>query len=135
MTPATIAGQSPGFAGAVTAGSLVFTSGLVAPSLLAGGGPKPGFDDQAREVLDHLAALLARTGSDLGHVLRVEAFLTDAAHLPRWNDAFARVWTAHRPARTTVLAGLVLSGALIEVQAVAMTAGAPRTSPASTPAG
>ncbi|MGH3378442.1 MAG: RidA family protein [Actinoallomurus sp.] len=113
----TVEGQSPAFSGAVTAGSLVFTSGLVAPSALAGNAL--GFACQVREVLDQLGALLARAGSDLGHVLRVEAFLTDASYLPGWNEAFAQVWTDHRPARTTVLTALALPAALIEVQAVA----------------
>jgi 2-iminobutanoate/2-iminopropanoate deaminase len=115
-----VTGQSADFPGAVVAGGLVFTSGLVAPSLLSRNEPIPSFADQAGEVLGHLEELLADAGSDLGRVLRVEAFLTDAAYLPRWNDAFSCSWTGHRPARSTIVTGLALPGALIEIQAVAL---------------
>ncbi len=120
-----VPGQSEDFPGAVVAGGLVFTSGLVAPSLFGRCSPPPGFAVQVREVLGALADLLAAAGSDLGQVLRVEAFLTDTAHLPEWSDAFARAWPGHRPARSTVVTALALPAALVEVQAVAVSAAGP----------
>jgi 2-iminobutanoate/2-iminopropanoate deaminase len=112
-----IPGQVPSLAGAVAAAGLVFTSGLVAPTVLAG--RETAFADQARQVLDELAATLERAGSGLDQVLRVEAFLASSADFPAWNEAFARVWPVAPPARTTLLGGFLLPAALIEVQAVA----------------
>lgn len=120
--PVAVPGQSPVFSGAVTAGGLVFTSGLIAPSVLAEPRRAPEFDVQVREVLAYLGELLDRCHSDLDHVVRVEAFVLDAAYLPGWNAAFARTWRTRRPARTTTLARPGLDGALIEIQATAQVA-------------
>lgn len=114
---ARVPGQVPAISGAVTHGGLVYTAGLVAPSVLRGG-PTP-IDGQVGEVLDLLRSVLAETGTEVARVLRLEAFLADPAHLPAWNAGFVQVWPSDPPARTTVCLQLAAPGALIEIQAVA----------------
>ncbi|HVW42084.1 MAG TPA: RidA family protein, partial [Amycolatopsis sp.] len=110
-------GQVPAISGAVVHGGLVYTAGLVAPSVLAGAGT--GIEQQVGEVLDLLGTVLAGAGSDLAAVLRLEAYLADTADLPAWNAGFTRIWPSEPPARTTVALTLAAPGALVEIQAVA----------------
>ena len=121
-----VPGQSPLLPGAVRYGDLVVTSGMVAPSALAGD-PSPGpdfspgldFRDEADEALATLLAALARFGVGPDRIIRVEAFLADAADVPVWNDAFRAIWPEPGPARTTLVSQFAAPGIRIEVQAIA----------------
>ncbi|MFR9807121.1 RidA family protein [Pseudonocardia sp. RS010] len=110
-------GQAPTISGAVAHGGLVYTAGLVAPSVLTGS-PGP-MEAQVAEVLDLLRSVLAESGTEAARVLRVEAYLTDPADLPVWDAGFAAVWPTDPPSRTTVCLTLAAPGARIEIQAVA----------------
>lgn len=122
---ARVAGQTPALPGAVRAGDLVYTSGIVAPSILevmAAGGTAtaaPVFADQARDALDTLLRILDEAGADASSVLRIECFLDSAARFDEWNTAYASVWPVPGPARTTLVAGFVHPAVVIEIQAVA----------------
>ncbi|NKQ54733.1 regulator [Amycolatopsis sp. K13G38] len=111
-----VSGQTPAFAGATAHAGLVFTAGVIAPSVLTGHGA--GFGEQAREVMAVLDDVLGRAGSRLDRALRVEAFLAREQDLAAWNEVFARTWPSEAPARSTVLATLAVPGALIEIQIV-----------------
>jgi len=110
-------GQSPTFAGAVTAGGLVLTSGLVSPAVLAG---RPrSLSEQAVDVLDLLASTLAAHGCGLGNVASLTTYLAPDADPATWNAAFAAAFPTDPPARTTVTCGFVLPGVTVEISAVA----------------
>jgi 2-iminobutanoate/2-iminopropanoate deaminase len=110
-------GQLPAVSGAVVHTGVIYTAGIVAPSVLTG--VPTGIAEQAAEVLDLLDDLLGQAGGELASVLRVEAYLADPADMPVWNAAFTARWPAAPPARTTVALTLAAPGALIEVQAIA----------------
>lgn len=123
-----VEGQTASIAGATVGAGLVFVSGLAAvdPATMVVIG-----DDiatQATFVLDQMAAVLHRAGSDLGSVLRLECFLADPADFGGWNAAFTAAFPTDPPARTTLVASFVLPGMRIEVQAVAMAGSQPATS-------
>jgi 2-iminobutanoate/2-iminopropanoate deaminase len=96
---------------------VIYTAGIVAPSVLTG--VPTGIAEQAAEVLDLLDDLLGQAGGELASVLRVEAYLADPADMPVWNAAFTARRPAAPPARTTVALTLAAPCALIEVQAIA----------------
>jgi enamine deaminase RidA (YjgF/YER057c/UK114 family) len=115
-----VPGQVGAFPGAVGEGWLVVTSGVVSPGQLAA---EPVDEDAATQLaraLDALGDVLVRAGSGLDRVLRVEAFLSDAADLPAWNCAFDRAWPTRRPARSTLVVAFALPGVLAELQAIAV---------------
>lgn len=104
---------------------LVFLSGQLALSP-AGGLLHPGSPgEQAGVCLDRIEAALHSLGCDLSNVLSATIFLARAEDFPELN----RVWEARfrgaYPARTTVIADLLVPGALVEVQAVAARPGSP----------
>jgi 2-iminobutanoate/2-iminopropanoate deaminase len=104
---------------AVRWGDLVFVSGIVAIDPVTGQGQGEGVEEQAAFVLDELAAVLARAGTDLAHVLRVECFLGQAEDFAGWNAVFGRYFPSEPPARTTLVAGFAFPGLRLEVQATA----------------
>ena len=112
------AGQSPLLPGAVRAGTLVYTSGIVAPTAL--GGTAPPFAEQAMEAMTALLAALAEAGTTPADVVKLEAFLADPADFTAWNEVFVGVWPEPGPARTTLITGFAAPGVLIELQAVAV---------------
>lgn len=110
-------GQSPMLAGAVVAGGLVYTSGVIDPAVLAGG--EPPFAAQAEAALAALLGVLADAGTDAAHVVKLEAFLADPGDFAAWNAAYLAVWPEPGPARTTIVVGFAAPAARIEIQAVA----------------
>lgn len=114
--PSPVGPYSPG----VVAGNLVFVSGQ------AGRDPRSGSlaDDveaQTEQALRNVAAILEAAGSDLQHVVRCGVFLVDMNEFPRMNAVYARVFGAHRPARTTVeVSDLPGPGLRVEIDAVAV---------------
>ena len=114
-----LGGAEPLFPAAVRHHSLLLLSGQapVDPATLAV--CAPDFAAQARYVMERIKETLTSAGADFSDVLRVECILANAQDFPAWNDLYATSFTAPRPARTTVVAGFVLPGMLIEVQVTA----------------
>lgn len=111
-------GQSPAFPGAVTAGGLVFTSGLVSPAVVTA--DSRSLSEQTADVLEALAATLARHGCTLPDVVSLTAYLDPGADPAVWDAAWTAAFPVDPPARTTVTCGFVRPGIRIEVSAVAL---------------
>jgi 2-iminobutanoate/2-iminopropanoate deaminase len=73
---------------------------------------------QARQVFDNLRRCLEAAGSNLGEVVKLNAFLSDFDDFETYNDVYRQYFSAPYPARTTVQAGLA-PGLRIEVEAIA----------------
>lgn len=82
-----------------------------------------------------LSDVLTRSCSVLENVLRLEAFLGDAGYLPQWNEVFVSAWPTYRPARTSIVVGFAVPAVLIELQAIATTAGSTGDDRPTTPPG
>ena len=103
---------------AIAAGGLVFASGQlgVGPDRALAG---PDAASQTRQALENLKAVLAEAGCGLGDVVKVTTFLTDAAHAADYNRVYAEYFPEGPPARSTVISGLLLPGAVVEIEAIA----------------
>jgi 2-iminobutanoate/2-iminopropanoate deaminase len=101
-----------------TAGGLVFVSGQLGFDRQAA--IPAGFGAQASQVLDNVRAVLGSAGCRLADVVQATVYLTNpddfAAFNALWGDAFESPY----PARTTVVSRLVVAGALIEIDVVAV---------------
>lgn len=104
---------------AMVVGNLVFVSGQ------AGREPRtgvlaPDVEAQTEQALRNVAAILEAAGSSLAHVIRCGVFLVDMREFQKMNGVYARMFGAHRPARTTVeVSGLPGEGLRVEIDAVA----------------
>ncbi|MGY6548134.1 MAG: RidA family protein [Roseinatronobacter sp.] len=102
-------------------GSLVVTSGQLA--MRADGTIPAGSEAQATLCFANIRAILSEAGAGPEHVLRVNAFVTDRAHMAGYMAArdafFADVGTP--PASTLVIvSGFTLPEFLVEVEVLAL---------------
>lgn len=104
---------------AVSAGSMVFVSGMLAAGAR-------GAAAQTRETLDKARAVLARAGVSPADVVETTVWVPDLAHLAAVDQAYGEMFAGEAPSRVTVGAGLVAKDALVEI---AMTAIRPSTAP------
>ncbi len=74
---------------------------------------------QTRICLENLDKILKEAGLSRRDIARVGIWLTDAADFGGFNEAYAEYFGDHRPARACVVSGLVLPGAIVEIDAIA----------------
>jgi 2-iminobutanoate/2-iminopropanoate deaminase len=98
---------------------LVFVSGQAGVDP-ASGQLAPDTEGQTEQCLKNVRAILEAAGSSLEHVLRCGVFLVDMNEFQTMNAVYARMFGAHRPARTTVqVAALPGPGLRVEIDAIA----------------
>lgn len=103
---------------AVRAGDFVFLSGqlgLSAQGQLAGS----SIETQTRQALHNISGILAEAGASLAQVIKSTVWLVERSDFARFNQIYAEYFPHQPPARSTVVCGLVLAGALVEIEVVA----------------
>lgn len=113
--PGTIGPVGP-YSQAVVSGHLVFTAGQI-PAVGGLDQQPEGFEEQVRQTLRNLEAILIAAGSDFDHVIKVNGYLTDPAQLEPFNRVYTEVLGHAPPARTTVC--VALWGVALEIDCVA----------------
>lgn len=108
----------PHFSPICAAGEFVFVSGQLAFDA-AGAIVPGGVEAQTRQVLANVATVLTSAGLGLGDLVKTTVFITRAQDFPAFNQTYAAVLGEHRPARSTVVTGLAVQGAVLEIEAVA----------------
>ena len=114
------------YSSAVKAGGLIYLSGTIArdpAGVVVGRGDVAA---QTRDVIERMRQVLAAAGSSLDDVVSATVYLTTAAHFSAMNDAYRAFWPKDPPTRTTVIAGLVLPEALVEITMTAVPQGGER---------
>ena len=105
---------------AVAADRLVFVSGqlgiIPGTKKLAG----PGIEEQTRQAMENIAAILERAGSSLDQVVKTTIYLSDMDNFGPANETYGRFFPRDPPARATLQAAALPLGALIEIDAVAI---------------
>lgn len=109
----------PGMSQGVRCGQFILVSGQVA---LAGGKivGEGDSETQARQCFANIAAVLAEDGSGLSDIVSLRCYLTSADHYAGYGKVKAELVGASAPASSAVIvAGLLVPGLLMEVEAVA----------------
>ena len=104
---------------AVVHGGLVYVAGQL--PLVPGEPDKQlvRFEDQARRVIDNVAAILEESGSGLDLVVKATVYIADIAHWPAFNTIYAQRMGSHKPARTVVPVAALHYGYLVEMDVIA----------------
>jgi 2-iminobutanoate/2-iminopropanoate deaminase len=103
----------------IAAGGFVFCSGQIPIDLATGKLVEGGIEEQTRQVLKNLAAVLEAAGSSLDDVVKCTVYLTDLNDFAAMNKVYAEFFKSPAPARATCqIAGLALK-ARVEIDAVA----------------
>jgi 2-iminobutanoate/2-iminopropanoate deaminase len=79
-----------------------------------------GIEDQTRQVLKNLAAVLEAGGSSLDDVVKCTVILTDMAEFAAMNKVYAEFFKAPYPARATFESGALALGAKVEIECLAV---------------
>ena len=111
--------QGAPYSQAIAAGGFVFVSGQL--------GLKPGdtaisggISEQTEQVCANLQAILAEAGSGLDRLVKTTVFLQHLDDFQAMNEVYARHVGDRPPARATVEVGKLPSGALVEIEAIAL---------------
>ncbi|QJR15186.1 RidA family protein [Usitatibacter palustris] len=103
---------------AIVHGGLVYVAGQLP---VVPGEPErnlAGFDEQVRQTLANVIAILEAAGSGKDLIVRATVYLAGVEHWPALNKVYAEVLGAHRPARTVVPVPGLHYGYLVEIDAI-----------------
>lgn len=98
-------------------GNLVFVSGQL--GMDPNGNLPAGFEEQARNVINNLCAILEEAGSSPAKVLKTTVFLSDMANFAALNAIYAECFKAPCPARSCFAVACLPKNALVEIEAIA----------------
>lgn len=102
---------------AVIANGFVFVSGQGSHHPKTGALPED-FAGEVRQSLRNVEIILKAAGTDLAHVVRVNAYLTDLANFQVFNAVYKEFFPDQPPARTTI--GCQLNGIQVEIDCMAV---------------
>jgi 2-iminobutanoate/2-iminopropanoate deaminase len=110
----------------MVANGLLFTAGQIAIDPQTGRLVDGGFAQQFERALANLSAVIEAAGASWSDVVKTTVYLHDMADFPTYNEMYGRLIGDARPARTTIQAGGLPRGALVEIDAIVRVApGAP----------
>ncbi len=105
---------------AIRLGDLIFVSGQIPLDPKTGEIVSGEIEEQTRQVLRNLKAVLEASDSDLSRVVKATVYLTDMSLFPRINTVYAEAFDADpAPARATVEVSALPLGAHVEIDAIA----------------
>jgi 2-iminobutanoate/2-iminopropanoate deaminase len=113
--------QGAPYSQAIKAAGIVFVAGQV--------GMKPGasemvgatIQEQTEQALQNLGAILEAAGSGLDRLVKTTVFLQNFDDFQGMNEVYAKHVGDQPPARSTVEVAKLPSGALVEIEAIALT--------------
>ncbi len=116
MAPAAIGPYSQG----MVFKDLIFTSGQLPLDAKTMEFVAGGIQEQARQSLENLKAVLEQSGASLDTVIKTTCFLSDMENFAEFNQVYTDVFgTENAPARSCVEAARLPKDALVEVEAIA----------------
>jgi 2-iminobutanoate/2-iminopropanoate deaminase len=111
--------QGAPYSQAIAANGFVFVSGQL--------GLKPGdtaisgaIEEQTEQVFANLAAILAEAGTGLDRLVKTTVFLQNLDDFQGMNSVYTQHVGSNPPARSTVEVAKLPSGALVEIEAIAL---------------
>ncbi len=104
---------------AIKAGNLVFLSGQVALDPVTGKLVSGGIEEQTRQVLENLKAVLKASDLSVENVVSTTVFIKDINDFAKMNAVYGSYFKDKPPARATVEVARLPRDALVEISAIA----------------
>ncbi len=108
------------YSAAVRAGQFLFSAGQLGIDPASGEFVPGGIEDQTRQALLNLQAVLEAGGSSLEGVVKTTVFLNNMDDFAAMNGVYGEFFTENYPARSAVQAARLPKGGLVEIEAVAL---------------
>lgn len=102
---------------AIVSNGLIFLSGLLPD--VAASDLQDSFERQVRSVFERAQQILEVGNSSMDQVVQCTAYISDVALWPQFNEIYASIFGAHKPARAVVPVAALHYGFQVEVQIVA----------------
>lgn len=115
--------KAPGAIGpysqAIQAGPFVYTSGQLPIDPATGAFPEGGIQEQTRQSLLNVQAILEEAGLSMSNVVKTTVFLADMSDFAAMNSVYAQFFAEPFPARSAVAVKTLPKQALVEIEVVA----------------
>jgi 2-iminobutanoate/2-iminopropanoate deaminase len=108
------------YAQAIKANGFIYTAGQIPIDPKTGNFVEGGINEQTRQVLENLKAVLVAAGSCLDQVVKATVFLKNMTDFPAMNEVYGEYLGSAKPARSTVAVAELPRGALVEIDLVAL---------------
>lgn len=105
---------------AIRGAGLVFTSGQIPLDPSTGKLVEGGVQEQARQSLENIRAILEAAGTDLSRAVKATVFLADIQDFAAVNEIYAQYFPSDPPARSAFQVAALPLGALVEIEMVAL---------------
>jgi len=112
--------QGAPYSQAIRAGDLVFVSGQLALRPESHELVGTTIEEQTEQVFRNLGTILEEAGSSLDRLVKTTVYLVDLGDFQGMNDIYRRHVGDVPPARATIEVSALPSGALVEIDAVAL---------------
>ena len=104
---------------AIESDGLLYCSGQIPLDPKTGKLIDGSIEDQTRQVMKNLSAVLKQGGSSFGGVIKATIYLKDLNDFIRVNEVYASYFSEPFPARVTIQAGKLPLDAQVEIDAIA----------------
>jgi 2-iminobutanoate/2-iminopropanoate deaminase len=98
---------------------IVYTSGQIPLDPATGAVVGTTIEEQSRQVMENLSAVLAAAGTDMTKTIKTTCFLSDMDNFAAFNTIYAEYFTG-KPARSCVAVRTLPKGVLVEVECIAV---------------
>ncbi|RCW16896.1 regulator [Streptococcus gallolyticus] len=100
-------------------GNFLFASGQVPLSPKTGEIVGTTIQEQTKQVLNNISAILAKAGTDFDHVVKTTCFLSDMDDFVAFNEVYATAFKADFPARSAVEVARLPKDVKVEIEVIA----------------
>ena len=112
--------QGAPYSQAIKANGFVFVAGQLGLEPGSTEVVGPGIEEQTRQTFDNIEAILTEAGSGLDRIVKTTVFLASLDDFQGMNSVYAERVGENPPARSTIEVGALPSGALVEIETIAL---------------
>ena len=105
----------------IIAGNMVYTSGQLGIDPSNGEIVSSSIQDEARQSLKNVEAVLKEAGAALSDVIKTTVFVKDLNQFAEINEVYSEFFSEHKPARSCVEVARLPKDGNIEIEAIAIT--------------
>ncbi|MBD9295136.1 MAG: RidA family protein [Bacteroidales bacterium] len=104
---------------AIEVNGFVYASGQLPIDPATGAFPEGGVQEQTRQSLLNVKAILEEAGLTLANVVKTTVYLADMGDFAAMNEIYSQFFSQPFPARSAVAVKALPKGALVEVEVIA----------------